>query len=910
MRRVSIGAMISFLLAAGLLLWGPLSQDAAAQAGITVGYAIDKNGLGVSSRQVDQLGSYLEKRLAMPIKVRSFANEDQLYVWLTRYREVDIAWLSQEMLATVPSGQLYPLASAMTGNTEADGMLPRGTIVARHDLDVALMQQAQAALVRMHETAEGESLLAQLALTSFAEPAGIVSRTAPAMARPSGQLPPAASPVTVDTTAATTGTQVPDAAIVPSASAVPAVQAGDADKVSDAGAAIAEPTSDEQAPISLSADSLTYQAEDDSYEATGDVVLRQGDVELQAESLLWQAATQDAAARGKVQLRQPGTEVYGEQMLYNLATGHGKVRSGSVFVREGNFHLSGGQVEKMGETQFRVEQGNFTTCDGVVPDWKFSAEEVDVTLGGYAKARNVWFHVRDVPLLYTPYLLFPVKTERESGLLAPWFGYSSSRGARASLAWYQVIDRHMDATLYLDYLSKVGLGKGLEYRYALAGQNNGKALYYHVTGFAETPDLDYLEWEHRGTLPGGWKLTADVDYTDDELFFDEFGEVAEEYNRDKVVSTLMLQRNWEKLNVVGFARYVKDMEGSNDATLQRLPELSLALARYRVGETPIYLALESYATHFSRDAGEEGERLYLRPSVSASIKPGGWLEIVPEIALHQRVYETDAGQADKSVPEASLMLATRLVRDFDIDSWGMDRLRHSIEPRLKYTYIPDEPQDHLPSFDLYDRIEAQNTFGYEVINRLTGRSPAGDGTSTYREILNLRLAQTYDLDEARHNRSGKDQPFSDLLVELTFHPTENVFLDVDSQVPVYGDTRFSRFSASTSVRDKQGNAASLNYVYSDEDETAVASDYVGFQLDTSLFKPFYVRFEERYDFREKRELEKVFGVEYRSQCWSLFLTYRNRSLADGDEDHEVMLNFALAGLGRNRGFGDGLGWKD
>lgn len=877
MRNLSIGATMYLLFAAGVLLSGPLLLPAAAQSGITLGFAISEASVHPAPEQSEALGRYLEARLAIPVKIRSFASDEQLYTWLTRYREVDIAWLESAFFITLPAGQLQPMVDSLG----ADGQVSHGVIVTRSGLNDDVWRQTQSAFLQMHEDSAGEALLARLGLSRYVEPG-----------KPPTPLPAEASLVE--------GTLTP-----PPATGMPSLPL----------AGITALSLDAKTPISLSADALTYQSADDSYEATGAVVLRQGSVELQAETMLWQAATQDAAASGAVQLREAGAEVHGEHLQYNLATGQGQIRNGSVFVHEGNFRLAGEQIEKLGETEFRVEKGSFTTCDGVIPDWKFSAAEVDVTLGGYATAKNVWFHVRDVPVLYTPYLFFPVKTERESGLLSPWFGYSDSKGLRASLAWYQVLDRHLDATLYLDYLEKVGLGKGLEYRYALANQNNGRALYYHVTGLSAIPDLFYLEWDHQGELPGGWKLTADVNYTDDRLFFEEFGETAESYRRDKVVSSLMLRRNWDKLNLVGFSRYLRDLENSNDATLQRLPELSLALNRYRFGGTPFYLGLESYATHFSRSVGEDGERLYLRPSVAASFKPGDWLEVIPELALHERLYETDSGREEQAVIEASLTLATRLVKTYAVDSWGMTRVQHSIEPSLKYTHMSDQPQSSLPQFDSYDQvlsddfynhIQSQNVIGYSVINRLIGRSTTADGVPAYREFLNLRLSQTYDIDEARHNQSGQNQPLSDLQVELAFLPTDNFTLEVDSLVPVYGATRFNRLSVNSSLRDNRGNAVRLDYVYRDEVFTGVASDYIGFQLETSLFQPVFVRVEERYDIKEKKELEKVFGFEYRSKCWSLLLTYRNRYRESGGDDHEVMLNFVLAGLSQNNGFSNGF----
>jgi LPS-assembly protein len=74
------------------------------------------------------------------------------------------------------------------------------------------------------------------------------------------------------------------------------------------------------------------------------------------------------------------------------------------------------------------------------------------------------------------------------------------------------------------------------------------------------------------------------------------------------------------------------------------------------------------------------------------------------------------------------------------------------------------------------------------------------------------------------------------------------------------------------------------------------------QLQTPVLKPVYVLFEERYDFNQERELEKVVGLEYRSKCWSIFLTYKDRYREASDDEQEIMFSFVLSGLGKNGGF--------
>ena len=668
-----------------------------------------------------------------------------------------------------------------------------------------------------------------------------------------------------------------------------------------------------EAPVALSAEQLDYDGATRVFRARGGVVLEQERLRLTADELFWQDSTRDVVASGQVRLAEPGGELQGSSIAANLATGLGWVSDGRVFLRERNFHLTGTELERLGEASYRVTDGRFTTCDGAIPDWQFSAAQVDVDLGRYATARHVWFEVRNQPLIYLPYLIFPVKTERESGFLLPRAGYSSRKGALLSLAWYEVIDRHLDATVYVDYLSRLGLGTGLEYRYALGAGNRGEALLYHVSGINESPSSYALDWQHDGTLPGGIRLAADVEYVNRREYFEDFGENADEYNRDYTVSTLMVQRNWEKLNLTGFARYIKDLEEDNDTTLQRLPEFAMDVPFYQLDAMPLYTRTELRASNFQRDTEEEGQRLYLRQGLGLVFKPGSWLEFNPEVAVYGRYYHGDSGDESDLLPEYSATLSTRLLRVFPFAHWGIDRLQHSIEPQIRYRYIPNSDQHDLPLYDLNDRIGRLNLadsdlvgelnlIEYALVNRLTARSTGADGSPVYREVINLRLSQAYDIEEERDAADGNSEPFSDLRTELGLYPTPATSLTLDALLRVYDGLSFSRVNAGAGYADGHGNGAQLSYSYRDAESGFGATDYLKVRLDTALLAPVYASVEQRYDLIESDSLETVVNLEYRAQCWSLFLTYRDRP-----DSEEVLVGFALSGLGRIGGFGGAIG---
>ena len=842
---------LSGVLFACLLLVGPLSVGFAGDV-VSLGLAPSAHSLFGGEEQTEQFLHAFEKAFPQEVAVRPFDSADELYHWLVRFRQVDFALFDEAFLTGLPSGEILPLSETPA----LGGSAVRGRFVARQGLDAMLLQDFRAALFAA--SADAEPLATDAAAVVAAEPAPIAQAPAPEVVPVEAQAVALAEPATAP-----------------------------------------QPAQQSEAPVSLEADQLSYDQAGGVYEADGHVILRQGDLSLTAEQLLLQTATQDVTATGDVVIRQADDELSGQRIQYNLATELGTVQEGRVLLKEKNFHLAGESVQKSGAATYHVTEGRFTTCDGDVPDWEFSAESVDVTLGRYAEARNAWFRVKDVPLLYFPYLLYPVKTERESGLLPPRFGHSSDKGVQSSLAWYQVIDRNQDATLYLDHYSKKGLGTGLEYRYIFGQDNAGEARYYHVRGISDNPDLYAIEWLHGGTLPGGVRLTVDAEYVDDVLFFDDFGEVADDYNQDKTLATLILQRNWNKLNLAGHLRYLEDLESDNDLTLQKLPELSVVVPRYRVGTTPLYLGLESYATRFSSEDAPDGERFSLRPSVSAVFTPGSWLEMMPEVALAQRYYDAEADDDEVTIPEYALTMSTRLQRVFSFQRFGFDRLRHSIEPEVSYLYTPDVDQEGLPWFDRHDRLERQNRIEYALVNRLTAKTVRFGEAPDYRDILWLRLSQSYDVGEERDDAIDDKEPFSDLRVELDLRPTERSFVEMDARIATHNATVFNRLDLEAGLDDNAGNRLAVGYAYRREltDASELSADYLKTVLDTALLKPVYLHLEERYDFQDEGSLETLVGLEYRSRCWSLILSYRDRP-----DDEQVMVSFVLAGLGGSDGY--------
>jgi len=207
----------------------------------------------------------------------------------------------------------------------------------------------------------------------------------------------------------------------------------------------------------------------------------------------------------------------------------------------------------------------------------------------------------------------------------------------------------------------------------------------------------------------------------------------------------------------------------------------------------------------------------------------------------------------------------------------------------------------LPYFDRDDRLWEKNHLVFGLTNRWTARREKTTDEADYLEFLYLRLSQAYDIEEARRDLEPEDSsrhPFSPLRGELILRPSRYATLDLDASYDFDSDQRdLVRFNARATIKDQQENTLSIEYRQAKEDEGSAELEYLGGTLTTGLLAPIHLRYEHRRDLLEGQTLENLVDAEYRSQCWSLFLTYRDRL-----DESEIMLSFSMSGLGRFGGF--------
>ena len=172
----------------------------------------------------------------------------------------------------------------------------------------------------------------------------------------------------------------------------------------------------------------------------------------------------------------------------------------------------GETIERLGDQKYRVTHGGFTTCVQPTPRWELFTGSVVLNLNDYAVATNTVLRVKGVPVIYLPWVYYPIQDdERATGFLLPTYGTSTLRGQAISNAFFWAIGRSQDATFFYDWFTRAGQGAGAEYRYVAAAQSFGNVRFYRI----DQNEHEYTDNGQTSTLPAtkSFEISGNMNHT-------------------------------------------------------------------------------------------------------------------------------------------------------------------------------------------------------------------------------------------------------------------------------------------------------------------------------------------------------------------------------------------------------------
>ncbi|MBW4055313.1 MAG: LPS-assembly protein LptD [Proteobacteria bacterium] len=669
--------------------------------------------------------------------------------------------------------------------------------------------------------------------------------------------------------------------------------------------------------VHISADRMSQNGADGIYTAEGNVVVLWNGMNLAADQVRYAATTHILHATGSVVMTKGTTVLKGKTLVLYMDSGRAEMDSTLLKVPESGMTIASDKLIRIDENVFTALSTELTSCDMPDPSWKISADRLNVNLLGYATGRNVIFYVKNIPVLYLPWMAFPVVLEKRSGLLFPHFGYSNKRGAQLDIPAYLVISPSQDLQLDLDMMSRRGVGVGLDYRYIRSRDSEGHISPYTIYDQLEDRWRWQLAMKHKEVFSSSANLRVDVNAISDRTFLGDFGdksgnsgrqsdtttnyfgEKSGEYNRQSNDTTVNALKTWQHYAVSSYLRYSQDLYAPNDqATLQTLPSFAVAGVRQSVFAMPLYFDLDGSADNLYRESGTSGQRLSLFPRFTLLQSYNSYLRMTLFTGAHIRGYATDKQDSSSGsqssdgdlLPEAGARLSTSLTRIYDTNFQLLKKVRHEFIPEISYDFVTGHVQQRLPFYDYTDRIIRQNMITLSATSVINGKFVSGD-TTEYRDISRIRLSADYAIEGGRRDLLTlveSQRPWSDLILESETMLSKQMRVTFDTRYNLY-ENRLSTAVAGIEADDQQGNSIGAGYQMARNE-----LEYFEGHFSTKMIKPLNLSYTARYSFDRGNFLESLYAAEYRHKCWSVNLAFHQRL---GNQSYTV--NFNLAGLGSN-----------
>lgn len=677
----------------------------------------------------------------------------------------------------------------------------------------------------------------------------------------------------------------------------------------------------------------------------GEVTVSQGNRQLKADQASLDRASQVLTASGHIEFREPNLVVSAESTQLNLQTSTGEFTAARFLQHDKSLRGSAQAIQRQSTSQLRLQQAMVTHCPPDDETWKLQAGQIDLDdRTGWGSARHARLNIYDVPVVYVPYMTFPIDDRRKTGLLWPSFGSSNSGGFEFTAPLYLNLAPNYDATFAPRYIENRGTMPQLELRHlnswsewTLGGAYLEDDL-YRADATALEIEQDNLptrerRWvgnlEQRGDIG---PIRTRIDYTkvSDEDFFRQLNTDSLEVKRSshalQEASLGFDQYGWRSELL---AKRYQTLDDQLNQQYQIMPRLSLE--RYRTGANfSLEWLLSAEYTEFDHDDSwndggtfTTGQRTYAETGFSFPMRGAGGF-FIPTAKLRSIHYDLDATASgnDETRSTTSPLGSVDMGLIFERAAEGY---RQTLEPRIYYLYSDFDSQLSHPNFDTrqltfsYEQLFRESRFGGH--DRLDDTNQASAGLTSRlfdqqgMEFLSLSLGQIFYFEDRRITLDQSPAPDqttdSQIAAEIVYQPDSDVWFRSNVLWDSHQD-RVDEGGVSIHYQSIGSSLYNLGYRYRRDGVLTLNNQLRDLsQVDASAVLPLaerwnvYARY--RYDTEFNRSVDDMIGVRYEDCCWAVSLMYQ-RSISDEyiemgsgqtvvENDHVFVLEFQLKGLG-------------
>src|SRR5215471_13866508 len=394
--------------------------------------------------------------------------------------------------------------------------------------------------------------------------------------------------------------------------------------------------------IFLRADRLEGESQN-WVQAEGKVELRTRSQTVLADWLRYDVASDEFWGKGNVTLRRGIDWITGPEARFKRDNETGFFTSPEFSIGENASRGDASELTFVGPDRYDIKDARYTTCVAGNDDWYLTAVDVDLDrsrLVGTAQDAHVIF--KGVPILWSPYLSFPLSNDRKSGFLTPVYGSSNQRGFEVAIPYYWNIAPNYDATLLARPMSRRGFQFGGQFRY-LFPQSSGEAdvEYLNHDRIANT-DRYALSWRHNQDFGQGFGGYLNLNRVSDDTYFADLSDRLALTSQNILPREVGLAYNHEPFAVLTRVQTFQTLQDPNNPiTPPYFREPQVVATMNPVEWHGLDFAGTGEYVRFTQPAlVPTGDRTFLYPTVAWSQRGNAWF-FTAQTGLHMTHYDLE-----------------------------------------------------------------------------------------------------------------------------------------------------------------------------------------------------------------------------------------------------------------------------
>ena len=499
---------------------------------------------------------------------------------------------------------------------------------------------------------------------------------------------------------------------------------------------------------------------------------------IDAEGVPKDTASNELA--GTPVLTDDGETYEGKSMSYNFRTGQGNLQAFDTEL-DGGFYY-GEKIKKVTKDTYFIEDGNYTTCDNPDPHYCFYSPKMKVIQQEQLVAEWIWLEFSDVPIpIPIPFIVIPLQSGRRSGLITPVFGYSQTYGTYLQrMGYFWAINDYVDVNATFDYYTNGSFGLNSRFRYAerynYRGSVEGEYRDFYNGEPGDPGYSEQINWRlkvfHNQTITPTLKLDANLEFASQNFL--QTGTV--DFNdllRNEIISNATLSKTWDESGNSATINYNRRQTLQENNIYEVLPSFLFRKAQDYpfksssgdVDRSWYELFGYSYTGQFqnrrNKVAGELETDLGFLNTVSTDMSPKiGYFTIAPRFVFNSRWYNKYSEQY--SVPSSigtdsivtntinqisavntfdfGLSSSTKFYGMFNINSFGISAIRHTVTPNISYSYQPDFSLPGWGYYGEYSKLNGTIVKYDKYQGEVYGGAPRGE-----RQNINFSLGNNFEM---------------------------------------------------------------------------------------------------------------------------------------------------------------------